>query len=181
MTSPTQNNADYDPLADAIKTPAVSWKNEPVGTVRTFQVLSQSDLAQTRNFSTKELDFWPLKPGQAQPDPKMAVVFKVFDDKEQEERTLWCPRPSSMLTAVATAQQEAGRGVRIGPGGVLTIKLTGEKDTGKGEPQKLYAAKYQPPAAEPEPDPLTQGPTGAAPAASDPWATPVGGNDEPPF
>lgn len=169
----SQNNADFDPLAGALKKPAVSWKHEPVGTVRVFQVQSSADVAQTTDFATKLPAFWKLKPGQTEPDPKLAAVFEVFDEKEQEERTLWAPIPSSMRTALAEAQKAAGE--LIGAGGTLTIKFTGTKPSGKGEDQKLYAAKYDPPKAAPKPDPLASGP-------SDPWATPAApATDEPPF
>jgi len=45
--------------------------------------------------------------------------------------------------AVADAVGDHG----LAEGGVLTLKFTGERDTGKGNPLKLYEAHYVPPVA----------------------------------
>ena len=173
MTDP-----NIDPLqqygAQREKTKAVSWKYTRVGQTRVFRTLGLSDTAQRLVFGTNEPDFWPIKPGQEQADPKMAVVFRVFDEEEQEERTLWCPIPSSLLTAVAAAQTEAG--VRINEGGTLEITFTGEKPSDKGAPQKLYSAKYTPPIPV---DPLAA--ATAQPAAPRPAAARPPVDDSPPF
>lgn len=174
MSAPTQ---DYDPLMGAVKRPAVSFKNAPVGTVKRLVVRSLSREAQQTDFDTGKPAFWPSDiPGQ-QGNPKMAVVFDVFDETAGEERALWCPKPSSMLTAVATAQTQAG--VRIAPGGVLEVKFVEQKPSQdrKKEGQKVYAAKYTPPAPA---DALADS-TGGAPAATDPWSSTPTTGDAPPF
>ena len=118
-------------------------------------MLGPADTAQRTKFGTNELDYWPIKPGQEQPDPKMAVVFKVYDEEESEERSLWLPIPSSILTAVAGAQTTAlPDGGVIDNGGTLEITFTGEKPSDKGADQKLYSAVYTPPTAAPAADPL---------------------------
>jgi len=173
----TQNDPNYDPLMDAAKKPAVSFKNTPQGEVRRLQIQSLSRAAQQSDYETGKPAFWPSDvPGQ-QGNPKMAVVFDVFDETAGELRSLWCPRPSSMLSAVIAAQTEAGQ--RIGPGGVLEVWIDGFKDSGdrKKEAQKLYKARYTPPAAS---DPLTSGQDTRNGQTSAP-ATPPAVSDEPPF
>jgi len=189
MTQP-QNNADYDPLASALKRPAVSFKETPVNQVRRLTVQSLAREAQTTVFgSNGELAFWPAGPDGTR-NPKMAVVYDVDDDTPDEngqtEHALWAPKPSSLLTALAKAQQESG--VRIQPGSVLEVYITGTKPSGKGNDQKLYKAKHTPPAAGSQPDPLTSGaPAAPAPQGSvagtsqDPWSAPPASSSEPPF
>lgn len=52
---------------------------------------------------------------------------------------------SPMLEAIVKAVQEAGRKA-YAVGGKLAVKFTEERDVGKPQPLKLYAAKYAPPA-----------------------------------
>lgn len=168
----TQQDPNYDPLMDSAKKPAVSFKNTPQGEVRRLQVQSLSRLAQQSDYETGKPAFWPSDvPGQ-QGNPKMAVVYDVFDETAGELRSLWCPKPSSMLSALVEAQTSAG--VRIQPGGTLEVWIDSFKPSGdrKKEDQKLYKARYIP--GQPA-DALTSGST--QPAATP--ATPV--SDEPPF
>src|SRR5262245_5882142 len=58
-------------------------------------------------------------------------------------RTLWV-KPGSMAQAVRDAVKAAGT-AEMAEGGELAIAYTGERDTGKGNPMKLYTAKYKPP------------------------------------
>lgn len=177
MTYP--NNApENDPLAGAAKRPAVSWKNDAVGTVKTFTVQSYGREAQTTVFGSNppRLAFWPDNPDGSKGKPKMAAVFDV-ETEQGEELSLWAPIPSSLRTALATAQTEAGQ--RIGPGGRLEVKFVREEDKGKGNPQKIFAARYTPPAAQP---PATDALGGSETAASDPWSTSsTAGDNAPPF
>lgn len=182
MTTPQNNDPNYDPLMSGVKKPAVSFKHSEKGQVKRLQVQSQSRDAQQTNYETGRPDFWPSDVPGVQGNPKMAAVFDVFDESAGELRTLWCPKPSSMLNAVAAAQTKAGK--RIGPGGVLEVWIDGYKpsDDKKKEDQKLYAAKYTPPE---EPDALT--PPAAQPAdppatpQSDPWSTRPASDEAPPF
>ena len=175
MTQPVNNQQDpnYDPLMDSAKKPAVSFKNTPQGEKRRLQVQSLSRSAQQSDYETGKPAFWPSDvPGQVG-NPKMAVVFDVFDETAGELRSLWCPKPSSMLSAIVEAQTNAG--VRIQPGGVLEVWIDGFKPSGdrKKEDQKLYKATYTPGAPA---DALTSG----ADTSSQATATPVA-SDEPPF
>jgi hypothetical protein len=179
MTTPQNNDPNYDPLASAIKRPAVSWKDVPVNQVKSLKVESFSREAQTTVFGSNPpaLAYWENKDGTKA--PKMAVVFDVEEDGEQ--KSLWLPKPGSGLTAVAQAQTDAGQ--RIGPGGTLEIYISAKKPSGKGNDQNLFKAKYTPPAAGANtPDPLSAPASAPAaqPAASDPWST-TPATDEPPF
>ncbi len=176
MTQPNpQNDPNYDPLAAAQKRQSVSFKRNGKGEVRSLRVESLSREAQQADYDTGKPAFWPSDvPGQ-QGNPKMAVVFDVFDETAGEPRALWCPKPSSMLNAVAAAQSAAG--VRIQPGGTLEVWIDDYKPSGdpKKEDQKLYKARYTPPAPA---DPLAS----SAPAAKpEQPATPAPSGDEPPF
>jgi hypothetical protein len=144
MTAPQNNDPNYDPLAAAAKRQSVSFKRSQQGERRRLQVQSLSREAQQADYDTGKPAFWPSDvPGQ-QGNPKMAVVFDVFDEEAGEPRALWCPKPSSMLNAVAAAQSAAG--VRIQPGGILEVWIDGYKPSNdpKKEDQKLYKAEYTP-------------------------------------
>jgi len=56
--------------------------------------------------------------------------------------TVWV-KPGAMATAVAKAASTDG----LAEGGKLAIVFTEEMDTGKGNPAKLYEARYEPPKA----------------------------------
>lgn len=56
--------------------------------------------------------------------------------------TVWV-KPGAMATAVAKAAGADG----LAEGGKLAIVFTDELDTGKGNPAKLYEARYEPPKA----------------------------------
>ena len=58
--------------------------------------------------------------------------------------TVWI-KDGTMGQAVSKAVSDAGEKT-LAEGGKLAIVFTEEKDTGKGNPLKLYEAKYDPPA-----------------------------------
>lgn len=124
-----------DPLAGGDKAPALSFKNMPVGTTYTGEVLEDPKLVQARDFDSGDPAVWP------DGNPKMAVVVRV--NVNGEERSIWAPKPSAMFKALADAQKAAGK--RITVGGRLTVKFVGEKPNERNErlnPQKLYTATY---------------------------------------
>jgi len=171
MTSPNNAPPEHDPLLGAEKRPAVSFKDLPVGTVKELEVESYSREAQTTVFGSNppKLAFWPGNSPGEQGNPKMAAVFDVLENGEP--KSLWAPIPSSLRTALAKAQGDAG--ARIGPGGKLFVKLVEKKESGKGNPQSIFAAKYEPGAP---PAPKND------PVGGDPWSTPATPpSDEPPF
>lgn len=161
---------DIDPFAGATKTPSLSFKNAPIGTVYEGVVVQAPELVQSRDYKTGEPAFWPAKPGQ-QPNPIMCAVLVLSIDNE--ERSVWAQKPSALFAAIGEAQKTAGK--RIEVGGVLAIKYTGDKpnDDPKKEPAKQYAAKYTPPAAPPTDDPWATSAANTAPAAA--------ATDDPPF
>lgn len=178
MTNP-QQDPNYDPLAAAAKRPSVSFKHSEKGEIRRLQVQSLSREAQQADYDTGKPAYWDSDIPGERGNPKMAVVFDVFDEQAGEPRALWCPKPSSMLNAVAAAQSVAGE--RIRPGGVLEVWIDGYKPSNdaKKEDQKLYKARY----TAPEPtDPVASVKPKTETASSDPWSTPTKGpDDEPPF
>lgn len=177
MTTPQNTAPEVDPLAGHDKRPAVSFKDLPVGTVKRLTVESFARTAQTTVFGSNppKLAYWPGNAPGEQGNPKMAVVFDVLEDGE--EKSLWAPIPSSLKSALMKAQGDSGQ--RISPGGTLLVKLAGKKESGKGNPQNVFEARYEPGAT---PPPTTDALAGGT-VSSDPWSTPTssGSSDEPPF
>lgn len=128
-----------DPFAGGTSVPSVSWKGAPIGATVQMQVTEPAELVQSRNFETGQPESWP------DGNPKMSAVVKGMVNGEL--RSIWAQKPSSMFRAIADAQQAAGQS--IGPGGVLTVRLVGEKpnENPRLHPQKLFEAHYQPPNA----------------------------------
>ena len=178
MTAPQYD----DPFAGADKVPSLSFKDAPVGTVYEGLVTEAPKLVQSRDYDSGEPAFWPAKPGE-QPNPKMSVVIRLTLDGV-DERSVWAQKPSAMFAAIGEAQKKAG--VRIEVGGTLAIKFVGEQShtdpikIKKGmPPQKLYAAKYTPPAPKQADDPW--GAAEPAPAAQPAPPAQKGFDEEPPF
>jgi hypothetical protein len=67
-----------------------------------------------------------------------------------DQRVIWPTRTdtgnSAMLQAIVDAVLRAGAKA-YAIGGRLAVAYSEDKDTGKPQPMKLYAAKYEPPAA----------------------------------
>lgn len=128
---------DDDPFAGG-SSPALSFKDAPIGTTYTGTVVKAPTLVQSRDFETGEPAFWPDN------NPKMSVVVNL--EVDGEERSLWAPKPSAMFAALQKAQVEAGE--RMSSGGKLSVKLTGTEPNKNPRlnDRKIYAAKYEPPA-----------------------------------
>lgn len=153
MTAPLKLD---DVFAGGDKAPALSFKNAPVGTTYTGTIVEEPKLLQTNDFNTGDPAFWPGKNGQPG-NPKMAAVINL--EVDGEPRSVWATKPSALFVALVDAQKQAGARFEIG--GTLAIKFTGEKEHTDPEkirknlpPQKLYAAKYTPPAPAPAADPF---------------------------
>jgi hypothetical protein len=146
MTAQQWNNDD--PFADGSgNSPALSFKDAPIGTTYTGTVVSAPRMVQARDYETGNPATW------SDGNPKMTVVVNI--EVGGEERSLWAPKPSAMFRALADAQKQAK--ARIEPGGSLSVKFVEEKPNAKNprlNPQKIYAAKYVPPAADSGPDPF---------------------------
>jgi hypothetical protein len=164
------NYDDVDPFAGGDKTPSLKFPT--IGTAYDCTVTEPPKLVQSRDYKTKELAFWPAKPGQT-PNPKMAAVINV--EVDGEEFSIWAVRPSAMFAALQEAQRTAGS--RITPGGRLQIAFTHEAPAKNGDGMaKQYQARYTPPQAQPGADPFgdtqpaAQPPTRQQPApAAPPW------------
>ncbi len=145
MTAQTQ---DYvDPFAGGDRTPALSFKGASIGTTFTCRVMGPAKLLQSRDYETGELATWP------DGNPKMAAVVNV--EVDGEERSIWAGKPSSMFTALKDAQKAAGKPFE--EGGMLVIKYDSDKPNEKNprlNPQKIYKARYTPPAPPAPADPF---------------------------
>jgi hypothetical protein len=145
-----------DPFADA-KSPSLSFKEKPVGTKYEIRITAAPNMAQTIDFNTNKPAFW-ANPDGTPGNPKMAAVFKgeIIDGPDclGEIRSVWAPKPSSMFTAIAEAQQKFGR--RIEVGGVIEIEFakTEKNKNPKFNDQKIYSAEYVGPKQSAVEDPL---------------------------
>ncbi len=155
-----------DPLSGGEKTPAVSWKDQPIGTTVVLSVTEGPKLVQSRDFDTGEPAFWPAGSDGVK-NPKMSVV--VAGQVNGEDVALWAPKPSSMFAALAAAQIAAGS--RIVAGGTVRVTLCGQKknpERPKLNAQNLFEATYLRPDAFASDTPVT------TPAATPPPAAPTG-------
>lgn len=94
------------------------------------------------------------------------VGVKVDDARAQEQPvgeqaqvTVWVKR-GLMAAAVSQARKEAGAKTLV-EGGIFTIAFIEEKDTGKGNPAKVYRASYQAPAHQHDESGFPQDPDGS--------------------
>lgn len=161
--------AEIDPfLESGEKTPAISFKNAPIGTVITVQVTDSPKKIQGKEFGTENPAVWRNKDGTT--SPKYSAVINGTVDGEP--RSIWATIPSDLFAKLKAAQTELGRSVRDGD--TIAIKLTGEEPT-TGSPKKVYAVKITAgvPAAAKANDPFA----GDSAGKSDPWNK----DDDPPF
>ena len=153
-----------DPFGEQEKTPSVSFKNMPIGTSYTGEVVEAPQIVQSRDYDTNEPLFWQPngKPGPNPTEQQVKSILTVLEING-ERRGLWASKwakPGSMFSAIQEAQKEAG--AQIAVGGTLTVSIVGvepSKDP-KFSDRKLYAARYTPPNPFAE-----QGSGGAAPVA----------------
>ena len=154
MTHPN----DTDPFAGGESTPALSFKDEPIGTVKTITVTEPAKLLQSHDYDSGDLLYWvPGQRGKTSTTPSdspvMAAVINGTDD-EGVERSVWARKPSALFAAIKDAQAAVADGYRLKAGDKLAIKLTGEEPpkSGRGSNRKLYAAKVTPAPAAPPAD-----------------------------
>lgn len=124
---------DNDPFAGGESLPSVSFKDTPVGTSYTLEVLEAPELVQARDYESGQPAFWP------DGNPKQTVVTKVTDTATGEVKNLWAAKPSALFRAIGDAQKAAGAQIR--PGDTLVVTFSGEKPNEKNprlNPQKLY-------------------------------------------
>lgn len=119
--------------------PSFSWKNSVAG---------ETGISGT---ITQVADAPILMEDKFNEGVKQRVVFFVLDD----ETTVWLteekdvdarPYPDRQYQAVAEALKEAGTNELL-VGGQIKLRHEEDRDTGKGNPEKIYRAKYTPPPA----------------------------------
>ena len=122
---------DSDPFAVRPSTPAVSFKDAPIGTIREGTVISVDTDVQGRNFKTGEADTWPSG------DPRLSIVITL--ETSDGPQALWITKwhKDAKFKAVAAAQQTLGRVLQ--PGDLLRMKYTGNDPDNTD--RKLYRAK----------------------------------------
>lgn len=154
---------DFDPLENE-SAPSISFKDAPIGTTHYIDVTEPCDFVQCRDFDTDEPATWP--DGKA----KMAAVFKG-PDENGELRSLWCEKPSDLLSKMQAAQKTLGR--RIGTGDMIDrvhVKLDDRVPAKNPKfTKKVHAVAIT------HPGPKVTKPAGADPLADSPFG------DEPPF
>lgn len=138
----TQEPRDY--FDDFEKVPSLSWATAPVGTVVKGTISRLPREVQDSEIGTRTPKFW--KSGE----PQMSVVLNidiVTTAGEPETRSVWAKKPSSLYRALGQAQKDAG--AKFALGGTLYIRLERlePSKTPGFNPQKIYAAKYEPPVA----------------------------------
>lgn len=78
------------------------------------------------------------------PGVKIRKMVVAIRDDAGDTWALWVEARKPMATAIKEAcdkSQVAG----LAEGGTLAVRFTEEKDTGKGNPLKMFSAAYQPP------------------------------------
>jgi len=169
---------DYD--AFLLGSGGRSAKFEAVGDTVKGVICAQPEMRQQTDIKTGAPVSWD--DGQ----PKMQLVIRLqtedrdpSDPEDDGIRALYVSggfKRASTQKAIADAVRAAkAKGLEVG--GTLAVRFTGEEPSSvKGfNPAKLYAAKYEPPAAKAVDDFL-----GSAPAPA-PAGTPNGGWDDAPF
>lgn len=200
----TTEAPEIDPLEAFEKRPSLSFDVTKGGYAKGEKahliVKSYGELIVDRDPDTKEIEYWPLKPGQTTADPKKKYVLNVLDVTDPNnpvEKTLWA-KPvrkgaalfASLIAAQAKVRQEIDPRYRMSPGDELFVVYTGD-DTSvpakKGNHPKMFAAKLvpgkaEPPTEDPFADAASPSSNPERPSAHD--SDPFGGvptDDEPPF
>ena len=117
MSSPN-DTLPPDPFDVPPSVPSLSFRDAPIGTTYTGRVVRLPSLVQSRDFESNELKFWP------DGNPMQTAVFHIVLN-DGGERSVWCPKPSSMFAAVTEAQNANKQRMLLGD--TVTISLIGEK------------------------------------------------------
>jgi hypothetical protein len=99
----------------------------------------------------------PAKSVETQFGPRLPIQVRRDDGTVV---TLWIKQGQMASAIVAAARKADCDGITVG--GRLAVTWESEKPSGKGNPMKIYAAAYRPPAVDP-----TAAFPGAAPTADD--------------
>lgn len=125
-----------------------SLKFEVMGKPVGGRIVRVGDPMQQRDFATGAPKFWD----KAEREPMMQLPIDVQTDLRDADipgdtgaRTLYVK--GDLKRAVTEALRKAGAKGAPKVGGELLVVWTGEEPSTKGNPKKLYAAKYTAPAA----------------------------------
>jgi hypothetical protein len=125
------------------------------GTVIGGRIVAKPKTTQQRDFQTKALKFYP---DSGRPAWQIVVPVQVSEPTEDDDGVRAFYLKGQMRQAVTAAVRQAGA-ERLEVGGVLQIRyVRDEPSRTGGMPQKIYEARYQPPAGNPP------APTSPAPA-----------------
>jgi hypothetical protein len=148
----TQDVNDF--LNGGSSAPSISWVGVPEGHTISGTVV-RSEVTAQRDINTGNVKTWD----DGNPMKQLVVTLsnKEWADPENPdgERRLFAkgsrkPESKSMLAAISEALKKAG--AKLEAGGTLTIKYLGEGEVTKRgfNAPKLYAAKYDKPAFNPD-------------------------------
>ena len=142
-TYPPHTPVDHDPFEDFDSAPALSWATAQPGTVYKGTISRLPKELHDRDIQTKKPKYWD------DGAPQMVVVLQLDIETSDgpQPRSVWAKKPSSMFRAMGQAQKESGQ--RFALGGTLYLRLERlePSKTPGFSPQKIYAAKYEPPVA----------------------------------
>ncbi len=141
-----------DPFSGGVKTPALSWKDLPIGSTFTLRITEPPTLVHSRNYDDGTPAYWDT--GKTQPKMCAVITAKVLTGPHSvgELRGVWAKKPSSLFAAIAAAQAESGE--RLAVGGILKLKFAGETkhENKRFNAIKNYKATYEAPDAFAEQD-----------------------------
>lgn len=142
----TDTFAEVDPFQTAESLPSLSFKDSKAGSFEyTLTITGAPSLRQSKDFDTDEPAVWP------DGNPKMAAVVPVRVTAGPRdvgtERAIWAVKGSSLFSALADAQKNAG--AKFATGGTLTLSHADDKapKNPKHNKVKVYAASYVAPDA----------------------------------
>lgn len=143
-------------LMGSVKTPSVSWKDKPIGTVVRGTIARPSRVMQQRDVDTDELLWWDE--AKTQPKNQLVVYLDLgiqHPDREQfpDHEGVWALycKSTSLLKAISGAVRATGsKGLEVG--GTLTVTYVGDGEKKKKayNAPRLFTAGYVAP-----PDPST--------------------------
>lgn len=168
---------DYDPLAETDKTPSISWKDVPVGTVQTLDVSEPCGAPiHYKDYDSGEPQYWQAKgsrPSSAVTDrPVQQIVYEGVDGNGEPASLFVKVKGEQLFFKLQAAQTAYGK--RIGATDTIdriAIKLTGRENPETNKKQNQFAVKITtvgPKVVVPAPDALGgDDPWGSAPPADD--------------
>jgi hypothetical protein len=158
-TDPSPDPFDYESV------PSLSWRDQPVGTIFTLEIVEPAKTLQSTDYESGEPAWWDAEKTR----PKLCAVLNVKvlrgPHSEGEIRSIWAPiGASNLFFALKEAQSKAE--AKFAPGGLLEIRFAGTRkhENPRFNDIKEYEAQYDPRGATLTPDPFVQPQQTQAPA-----------------